>query len=487
MYEIYKDIAGRTGGDIYIGVVGPVRTGKSTFIKRFMQELVLDKIEDTNKKTRAVDELPQSSDGKTIMTTEPKFVPSDAVKLSLGSAEARLRFIDCVGYIVDGALGHREGDKPRLVKTPWADAEMPFAQAAEMGTGKVISDHSTIGVVVTTDGTVTEIDRSKYLEAEERVVKELKALGKPFVVLLNTKNPQDADTAKLRGSLEERYDVPVIAMNIDKATKDELSSVLTKVIYEFPVKRIDITMPKWLRAIGASSAIISEILTAVKGERKISKMKDFAEASALLAGVSWVSSSDVTVNSANGTVKINVSTDPSLFYKVLANECGADVGEDYKLMSFVVKMARAGKSYDKIRVAMETVAEKGYGIINPTIDEMKLEEPEMTKRGNQFGVRLKASAPSYHIVRVDVDAEINPILGTEQQSEDLVKYLLSEFENNKNGIWQTNMFGKSLSSLVKEDLNRKLANMPGDAQNKLKRTMTRIVNEGRGGVLCILL
>lgn len=488
-FDIYNDIALRTGGDIYIGVVGPVRTGKSTFIKRFMETLVLERIEDDAKKTRTIDELPQSADGKTIMTTEPKFVPNEAVRLNLDNTFANIRLIDCVGYLVDGALGHIEGDKPRLVRTPWSDEDMPFQKAAEMGTDKVIREHSTIGIVVTTDGTITEINRAKYLDAEERVVKELKAIGKPFVVVLNSRTPTAPDTVKLGESLSERYAVPVMPLDVMKAGKEDFTSVLLKILMEFPIQAIDINLPKWMRALGKGHKIISEILEKLLHDANLySRMRDYEKLSGLFAESEIIEDNpDIEVNSAKGTIKINYKAKDGVFYKVLADECNTDIDDDYKLMSYVVKASRAYKDYEKIRVAMEDAKETGYGVVVPTMDEMQLEEPEIVKKGSLFGVKLRASAPSLHLVRVDVDAEISPVIGSEQQSEDLLKSIITEFESNKQNIWNSNMFGRPLNSLMCDDIGNKIANMPKDAQKKLKKTITRIVNENRGGVLCILL
>lgn len=489
-FDIYNDIAKRTNGDIYLGVVGPVRTGKSTFIKKFMELLVLDKITDKNKKARAIDELPQSADGKTIMTTEPKFVPNEAVNLMLDdSINAKVRLIDCVGYLIDDAIGSMEGNKPRLVRTPWSEEDLPFQQAAELGTAKVIKEHSTIGIVVTTDGSITGISRSKYIEAEERVINELKRIGKPFVVVLNSTSPTSADTIKLKESLEDRYGVPVIGSNIATMTKEDLAMIMANILLEFPLRRIDIKLPKWMRALGSRNMLIKEILIALTKELQgIKKMRDYRSFNTVFAESSSLEKdAEIIVDSASGVVTMTCTAQEGLYFKVLSEECGCDVADDYKLLAYVKKLASSYRDYEGIHQAMEKVKETGYGVVNPTTKDMQLEEPELLRRGNQFGIKLKASAPSLHIIRVDVETEVSPIIGSQQQSEDLVNYMLGEFENNKNGIWDTNMFGKSLNSLVKEDLTNKLNNMPVDAQNKIRKTMCRIVNEGRGGVLCILL
>lgn len=488
-YDIYDDIAQRTGGDIYLGVVGPVRTGKSTFIKKFMELLILERVEDKNKLARMIDEMPQSADGKTIMTTEPKFVPNEAVSVTFDKMSANVRLIDCVGYLIEDALGHKEGEKPRLVKTPWSENEMPFQQAAELGTDKVIKEHSTVGILVTTDGSITDINRAKYIDSEERVVRELKDAGKPFVIVLNSKNPTETDTVRLRESLSERYSVPVIACDVLKMTKEKLTEIMQSILFEFPITSVNIALPKWMRSLSADEKIISDIIgTLQEATKSVQKMRDYAILEEMFAESEYLES-DVEVFSqpATGRIDLKCRAKEGLYFKVLSEECNNNIDDEYKLLAFVKKLSKSYSDYEGIRRAMETVKDEGYGVVNPSINDMELEEPELVKRGNQYGVKLKASAPSFHIVRVDVETEISPIIGSEQQSEDLVKYLLSEFETNKNGIWETNMFGKSLNSLVKEDLNNKLSSMPSDTQNKLRRTISRIVNEGKGGVLCILL
>ncbi len=488
-YDIYDDIATRTGGDIYLGVVGPVRTGKSTFIKRFMEQLVLDKITDKNKLKRAIDELPQSADGKTIMTTEPKFIPNEAVTVTFDKTSANIRLIDCVGYLIEDAIGHKEGKKPRLVKTPWLNEEIPFQEAAELGTSKVIKDHSTVGILVTTDGTITDISRSKYVESEERVVKELKALGKPFVVILNSKKPTETDTVRLQESLTERYGVPVIACDVINMDKDIITNIMTKILYEFPVTAINVSLPKWMRSLGLDNTILQTVIQEVNVKsEKIAKMRDYEVLKELFLESEFIENNpEIIFKPSSGEIIVTCRAKDGLYFKVLSQECNNNIDDDYKLLAFVRKLSQSYNDYEGIRKAMEAVKTEGYGVVNPNVKDMELAEPELVKKGNQYGVKLKASAPSFHIVRVDVETEISPIIGSEQQSDELMKYLLSEFESNKQGIWETNMFGKSLNSLVKEDLNNKVSSMPADTQNKLRKTMSRIVNDGKGGVLCILL
>lgn len=488
-YDIYDDIATRTGGDIYLGVVGPVRTGKSTFIKRFMEQLVLEKITDKNKLKRAIDELPQSADGKTIMTTEPKFIPNEAVRITFDKASANIRLIDCVGYLIDDAIGHKEGKKPRMVKTPWLEEEIPFQEAAELGTTKVIREHSTVGILVTTDGSITDISRAKYVDSEERVVKELKSIGKPFVVVLNSKNPTETDTVRLQQSLIERYDVPVICCDVINMDKETISDIMSKILFEFPVTGINVSIPKWMRSLESDNKILFSIIEELKGKSEnVTRMRDYVNLNEIFAESEYIEGHpDLVFDPSTGSIAITCKAKEGLYFKVLSEECDNNIDDDYKLLAFVKKLSQSYTNYEGIRKAMETVRIDGYGVVNPDVKDMELAEPELIKKGNQYGVKLKASAPSFHIVRVDVETEINPIIGSEQQSDELMKYLLSEFETNKNGIWDTNMFGKSFNSLVKEDLNNKVSSMPTDVQIKLRKTMSRIVNEGKGGVLCILL
>ena len=486
-YDIYKDIAKRCGGDIYIGVVGPVRAGKSTFIRRFMESLVIPSIADKNLKQRTIDELPQSADGKTIMTTQPKFVPSNAVKITLKEKiNLNIRMIDCVGYLVDGAIGHLENDKPRLVKTPWSDKELPFEKAAEIGTQKVITEHSTIGIVMTTDGTIADIPRHSYISAEERVVKELKQCNKPFVIVLNSKEPSSSDCQKIKTALEEKYQIPVLALDALQMELGDISTILEKVLYEFPVKNIDISLPAWMSALSKDNKIIDIMLKDILAQTKaFSRMKDCKEL--VINDDSFEKPELSEILPGFGKVVYKITPNQQLYFKVLSAEAGFEITDDFTLMGYIKALSRAKFEYDKLKIALFDVDEKGYGVVTPTMDDMKLEEPQIVKQGSRFGVRLRASAPSLHIMKVDINTEVSPIVGTEQQSEDLVKYLLAEFENDPKGIWQTNMFGKSLHNLVKENLSGKLHNMPATAQKKMRRTLQRIVNEGKGGILCILL
>jgi stage IV sporulation protein A len=489
-YNLYKDISERTGGDIYIGVVGPVRTGKSTFIKRFMDMLVLPNLEDTYEKERVVDELPQSSAGKTIMTTQPKFVPNEAVRIKINDeAEMKVRMIDCVGYMVDGAMGYLENNVPRMVTTPWFDHDVPFEEAAETGTKKVINEHSTIGIVMTTDGSITEIPRSSYIQAEERVIKELSELGKPFIVILNSANPGREDTQSLRNAMEDKYGVPVLLMDIMRLSEGDINAMLENLLYEFPLKEINIDMPGWARALSPDHWLIAEIIQGITGSMgTLAKVRDYHGIEEAMKSLDNVDSASVRdIQLGDGSVNMLLEFPETLFYRILGDECGYPIEDDYNLMSIVKDLVGAKKQYDKLAMALKSVNETGYGLVPPALDEMTFEEPEMVKHGGHFGVRLKASAPSLHLIRVDIETEVSPIVGTEKQGEDLVKYLISEFESDPSKIWKTDIFGKSLHDLVKEGLAGKLNNMPEDARMKIQETLQRIVNEGSGGLICILL
>lgn len=488
-YEIYEDIKTRTNGDIYIGVVGPVRVGKSTFITEFMKKLVVPNIEEKNNKKRTVDELPQSADGKTIMTTQPHFVPNEAVKIKVANVEMKVRMIDCVGYVVSGVMGHTEDDKPRLVKTPWSEEELPFEEAAELGTDKVINEHSTIGVVVTTDGSVTDIPRNSYVEAEERVVAQMKASGKPFVVVLNCKNPNSNEAKKLSTALGQKYDVPVVAMNALEMKEEDVDKVIEGVLMEFPVTSVKVTMPEWLRALDFESEIISEIASEMKKlSANLNKLSDADKNQ--IAFAESASFEPITVSkieAGNGTITFSVIPKDGLFYQVLSKECGYEIVDDFQLVSYIKELAVAKVEYDKFKGALEEVKQTGYGIVEPRREDMELGEPEIIKQGNRYGVKIKASAPSLHIMRVDVETEVTPIVGNEDQSQDLAKNLVEQFEADPQSIWDTNILGKSLYSLVGDSINSKIVLMPVEAQRKMRKTLSRIVNEGKGGVLCILL
>lgn len=489
-YNVYKDIATRTDGNIYIGVIGPVRTGKSTFIKKFMDSLVIPNIDNAFKRERAKDELPQSAAGKTIMTTEPKFIPNEAIEIELSdNAKFKVRMIDCVGYIVDSAMGHIENDAPRMVKTPWSDNEIPFSQAAEIGTKKVITDHSTIGIVVTTDGSISEIPREDYIEAETRVINELKAIGKPFIVLVNSTNPESEMAISVKEELESKHNVSAISINCQELDSDGINTILESILFEFPLKEITINIPDWVDVLPDShslkQSIYSCILSSIDGISRISETKTMMNKINCNENVDCIEIS--SISPGKGIVCLNITTEENLFYKILGETTGFEISGKDTLITLMQELADTKKKYDKISYALTEVRETGYGIVSPSIDELSLEEPEIVKQGNRFGVRLRASAPSIHMIRADIETEVSPIVGTEKQSEELVHYLLKEFEVDPKSIWQTNIFGKSLHELVNEGLHNKLYRMPEDAQYKLQETLQKIINEGSGGLICIIL
>lgn len=485
-FGVYEDIAARTGGEIYIGVVGPVRTGKSTFIKRFMEELVLPEA-DGAKKQRMRDELPQSASGKTVMTTEPKFVPEEAFPVTFGKAVANVRLVDCVGFPVRGAAGFEEDGEPRLVKTPWSDAPVPFEEAAEEGTRKVMRDHSTIGIVMTTDGSVTGIGREEYEDAEARCIAEMKEAQKPFVILLNCKQPQSAE--ELRASLEERYSSPVIAVNCEEMGREELSLVLERVLYEFPVLTVDIELPDWMRIFDADSPVVADALASIRAiAPKIEKMSDCALLDTLFHESERLSPPiSVQLEPAAGRATVRAEAKEGAFYRVLGEMCGADIGDDFALMSYVASLGDAKKLYDRVGKAFEEAKECGYGIVPPEDDEMDLSEPKVVKKGGRVGVDLHAHAPSYHIIRVDLTGEVRPAIGNEEQSESFAKTLAENMATEPEAAWNTNMFGKTLKELLGDELYVKNRSMAENVQRKMRRTVTRIVNEGKGGVICILI
>ena len=486
MNNIYQDIAERTNGDIYIGVVGPVRSGKSTFVKNFMERMILPSIADKNEKQRAIDELPQSADGKIIMTTQPKFVPNNAVRLTLDDkATANVRLIDCVGYLIDGAEGHLEGDKARLVNTPWSTEPIPFERVAEIGTQKVVGEHSTIAVVVTTDGSIGDITRQSYIPAEERVVRELKNAGKPFVVLLNCKYPEDERAKELAASLQEKYGVSVMPINILNADGKQMEEVLRCILKEFPVRRIAVNLPKWMRALDKENKVILNIIDRLK-ERAVSveKMKDADSVLEGFADCDFIENARVdSLDMGRGVVNCVLEPKSDLFFNVLSEQAQMDISDEYSLMSFVTASAYAKSRFEAMKDALDEADANGYGIVYPQVDKMSLNEPEMVKQGNIYGVRLKATSPSYHIVKVDVATEVSPMVGTEQQS----KYLLDEYKQNPQAIWNTNMFGKTMAGLAKEGLEGKCSGVPVEIKQKLCKTLNKIVNENRGGLICLLL
>ena len=488
--KLYQDIAKRTDGDIYVGVVGPVRTGKSTFIKKFMDLLVIPNIDNEYKKERAKDELPQSAGGKTIMTTEPKFVPNEAIEITLdNNLKFKTRLVDCVGYLVDNAIGYLEDDMPRMVKTPWSEEEIPFETAAEIGTKKVIEEHSTIGILVTTDGSITDIPREDYIKAEERVVSELKALNKPFIILLNSAEPESNYTKELAQKLSDKYKATVLPINCEYLTIDDINNIFSSVLYEFPADQIRIKLPKWIDGLDFSHPVKSDLYKEIKEAfQDINVLKDVSTCVSKIKQTDIIQNTEISnMQLGSGNVSIEITLKEELFYKVLSEITGVNVNNEGDLFHIISDLSSTKKKYDKVAYALDEVNRKGYGIVTPSMDELILEEPEMVKQGSRFGVKLKATAPSIHMIKTNVHTEVSPIVGSEKQSEELVNYLLSGFESDPKKIWESNIFGKSLHELVNEGLQTKLAKMPEDAQIKLQETLERIVNEGSGGLICIIL
>ncbi|MBR0447218.1 MAG: stage IV sporulation protein A [Clostridia bacterium] len=487
--RLYRDMAARTGGDIYLGVVGPVRTGKSTFIKRFMDTLVIPHMQDERRRERAIDELPQSAAGRTIMTTEPKFIPEQAANITLGDvSNVRVRLVDCVGYIVPSALGYIEEDRPRMVKTPWYEEEIPFNMAAEEGTRRVITDHSTVGLVITTDGSVTDIPRSEYAEAEQRVVRELQALNKPFTVLLNAIDPYAESTCRLAEKLALEYGVPVVPVNCQTMTEKEIVMVLSTVLSQFPLCRVGVSLPPWLMRLNREHplrcAVLESVKTACAVVTKVGESDRIAKG--ILACEYAENARVCDVDLGTGCVTVAVTLLPELFYRILEEATGLTIADDGALMSSIIEMAATCRKYEKIRGALEQVEATGYGIVMPEMEEMTLEEPEIIRQSGRYGVRLRASAPSIHMMKAQINTEVSPIVGTERQSEELVNYLLGRFEEEPVKIWESNIFGTSLYGLVNEGLHNKLVHMPEDARLKLKDTVERIINEGCNGLICII-
>ncbi len=489
-FDIYNDIAERTGGDIYIGVVGPVRTGKSTFIKRFMDLLVLPNIANTYTRERAKDELPQSASGRTIMTTEPKFVPNEAVEISLGdNTDFRVRMIDCVGYLVPEAEGHMDGETPRMVHTPWSEEPMPFLEAAEMGTKKVITDHSTIGMVVTTDGSVTDIPRENYEDAEERVIAELKEIGKPFIILLNTATPYSDGTQALRGELAEKYEVPVMAVNAAQLKAEDIRKILEEMLYQFPIRELRFFFPGWVETLEPEHWLKSGMVEALKGVmEKADKLADVPEAVEGLAEQEFLKKAYTDhILPGEGAADIALTFDDGLFYRILSETVNLPIENDYALISTIRMLSETKQEYDKIAAALSDVKRKGYGVVTPVFEEITLEKPEVFKQGSRYGIKLRAKGESIHLIKADVETEVSPIIGNEEQSREFIDHLISDYEEEPEKIWDLNIFGRTLSSMVSDGMQNKIYRMPEDAQMKLQETLQKIVNEGSGGLICIIL
>lgn len=488
--DVFQDIAVRTSGDVFIGVVGPVRSGKSTFIKRFMDVLVLPRIDDPAVRERTIDELPQSGVGRTVMTTEPKFVPDEAVAIEIREGlTIRVRLADSVGFPVEGALGYDEDEGPRMVHTPWFEEAVAFETAAEVGTRKIIADHSTLAVIVTTDGSIGELPRAAYEPAEARTVEAAQALGKPFVILLNTRNPEDAAVLELAEQLADRYESPVLPINAGRLDEDTLLTILQELLYEFPVAELDIRMPQWVEELDDDHWLRRHYEQAVEDSvHDIRKLRDVDSAAERLSAQDHISGAEITnLDLGAGSVSIEVSVDDSLFWRIAEEISGFQITGKEVLLRLLRDLAQAKRAYDKLGDALQAVDREGYAIVPPTLADMNFQEPEMIRKGNQFGVRLRATAPSLHLLRADISAEVTPIIGTEKQSEQLVNYLLEKFADDPSKIWESDIFGQPLSELLREGVHNKLYQLPDNARTRLRDTLERIINEGSGGLICIIL
>lgn len=487
-FNLYKDISQRTGGEIYIGVVGPVRTGKSTFIKRFMDIMVIPRIENEHDRTRAMDELPQSSGGRTITTTEPKFIPKEAVEIAINdTAKVKVRLIDCVGYMVEGATGHMEEDTERMVKTPWFKEEIPFTQAAQIGTRKVIQDHSTIGIVVTTDGSFGELPREVYRNAEEQTIAELKRLGKPFIVLVNTSRPYSEEAKDTAAELEKKYKIKAMPVNIDQLKKEDIINVLEQVMYEFPLSVVEFYTPKWMDIMSVSNPMKEELI------EKLREIMNHVESVRDLLGQDLSLDSEYVrkckfdhINIAEGTAAFQLEADNRYYYEMLSSMTGENITGEYQLMQLLMTLAEMKREYSKVLNALESVRQKGYGVVTPDREEIMLDTPTVIKHGNKYGVKIKAQSPSIHMIKANIETEIAPIVGTQQQAQDLIRYI-SDAETSKEGIWETNIFGKTIEQLVHDGITGKIAMIGEESQIKLQDTMQKIVNDSNGGMVCIII
>lgn len=489
LFNLYKDIKDRTEGEIYIGVVGPVRCGKSTFIKRFMETLVLPTMTDDNKIARAKDELPQSSDGKTIMTTEPKFIPKEAALINLDEeTSVKVRLIDCVGYMVDGAVGHIENEKERMVKTPWFDYEIPFTKAAEIGTKKVISDHSTIGIVITGDGSFGEFSRADYALPEEQTIKELKALGKPFIVLLNSSRPYSEECRHQADELMEKYDVSVMCVNCEQLKKEDIHNILLNVLMEFPISELNFYMPKWIEMLDNSHPIKEDVINCIKSKITNLRVMRNVDNSAFDTECPYVTGIKIqNKDMSHGIVSLNVQIDDTYYYNVLSELTGANITNEYELIYTIKELSRMKEDFSKVNNAVDSVKQKGYGVVLPARDEISLDEPEIIKNGTKFGVKIKACAPSIHFIKSNIYTEISPIVGSEEQAEDLIKFIKSSGKENTDGIWETNIFGKTIEQIVNEGIRTKIDKLSDETQSKMQDTLQKITNDSKGGVICIII
>ena len=487
--EIIKNIAGRTNGDLYLGVVGAVRTGKSTFIKKTIETLVVPNIEDEYERKRTLDEIPQSAQGKTIMTTEPKFVPSNAAKIKIDDFETNIRLVDCVGYVIEGSKGYEDENGPRMVKCPWYDEEIPFIEAAEIGTEKVIRDHSSIGIVMTTDGSFGEIDRNSYIDAEERVITELKDIGKPFIVVLNSSHPMLPETERLAETLKENYEVPVIPMNVENMTEHDIYNVLREALYEFPVLEVKINMPEWIACLSKNNWLKQEYISKIKESVcEIDKLRDINNITDPFNESEYISNAYLSnVDASTGIVTVTLDAKDELYDQVLNEMIDIDITNKTELLKLIQDYSESKNEYDQIASALKMVKQTGYGIASPTIDDMKLETPEIIKQGSRYGVKLKAKAPSIHMIRVDVESTFEPIIGSEIQSKELIDYLMKDYDANPSNIWKSEIFGRSLDTIVKEGIQAKLSLMPDNIRFKLNQTLTKLVNKGSNNLFAVVI
>lgn len=487
--EIMKSISTRTGGDIYLGVVGAVRTGKSTFIKKVIETLVVPNIEDEYEKKRALDEIPQSAQGKTIMTTEPKFVPSQAATIHIDEVEAKIRLVDCVGYVIPNAKGYEDENGPRMVKTPWYDEQIPFVEAAEIGTEKVIKDHSTIGIVVTTDGSIGELTRNDYVEAEERVVSELKEMGKPFIVILNSTHPMLPETERLSEKLTETYEVPVLTISVENMTERDIYNILREALYEFPVAEVNINMPEWIGCLSKEHWLKKIYVEKIRESViDIDKLKDVDKIITPFQDCEYIKRAYLSdVNTETGVITLTLDCPNDLYGVVLKEIIGVDITSKSALLSLFQEYQIAKKEYDQVKDALAMVKQTGYGVATPTLQDMKLSTPEIIKQGSRYGVKLKAVAPSIHMIRVDVESTFEPIIGSELQSKELIQYLMKDHDNDPASIWKSEIFGRSLDVIVKEGIQAKISLLPDNVRFKLQTTLSKLVNKGSGNLFAIVL
>ena len=487
--EIIKSITERTGGDLYLGVVGAVRTGKSTFIKKFIENLVVPNIDDEYERKRALDEIPQSAQGKTIMTTEPKFVPSNAATIKVDDFTASVRLVDCVGYVISGAKGYEDENGPRMVKTPWYDDEIPFIEAAEIGTEKVIKDHSSIGIVVTTDGSFGEIERESYIEAEERIVSELKEIGKPFIVILNSSHPMLPETERMAEGLRDSYGVPVLPISVENMSERDIYSILREALYEFPVLEVKVDMPEWIATLAPSNWLKKIYIEKIRESViEIDKLRDIEHITSHFNDCEYISKSYLSnVDTSTGVVTVTLEAPNDLYNKVLKDIIGVEISSKSQLLKLFQDYNEAKVEYDQIKTALKMVKTTGYGVASPTLADMKLDTPEIIKQGSRYGIKLKAMAPSIHMIRVDVESTFEPIIGSELQSKELINYIMKDYDNDADSIWKSEIFGRSLDVIVKEGIQAKLSMLPENARYKLQQTLCKLVNKGNGNLFAIVL